>query len=135
MTEEELIELERELRQRFIRLGVPELAADENYRRRLEDGESGSLLPTRERVASQLEALERVFALYDRDVYRASLDKIRALIDREAEGRPRSNLPSKAVIILARRESDVPEFDLGKLPRLRSLRARTLELSRRIREE
>jgi hypothetical protein len=135
MTNEDFIALEAGLRESFRRLGVPEIA-DSIYFRVRDGVPTDELSSPRERVAAQIDALERYFSTYDRQVYDESMRNIRNVLSDSPRRGARS--PNRAVVLLPDASGltgNEEQFPLSKLPRLKTLRSRLGRLAQRIREE
>jgi hypothetical protein len=131
MDDEEFASLEAQIRELVTSIGAPELTDDRFYRRR--DGREGReyLLPPRERVLAQLEAIDRYFSLYDRRVYVETMSVIRDLLSDGAEA---PDLPIRAAIVVPDRVGGLAEgtVDLAELPDLAELRAQLRALVDRL---
>jgi hypothetical protein len=136
MDDQEFLTIESELREVCARIGAPELTEDRFYGRRVSSEEPERLLPPKERVVAQIEALERYMSLYDRRIYDGAMYKIQSVLSQSiVPTRSEFPLPTGAAVIVSDRVGAGEDvFDLGELPDLEQLRLRLRSLANHLRE-
>lgn len=136
MEDEEFLEIENALVDVCARLGAPELTEARFYVRRVSPDDPEILLPPRERVVAQIDALERYISLFDRRTHDAAIEKIQGILRQSTGPDTRTfSLPSRARVIAPGRSGAVEEIiELNDLPALDDIRRDLRALAGRLKE-
>ena len=136
MEEHDFLEIENVLIDLCSRLGAPELTEARFHVRRVSAESPEILLPPRERVVAQIEALERYISLFDRRTHDAAIEKIQGILRQSTGPDVHSfSFPSRARVVAPGRSGSGEQiFDLNDLPVLDDIRQNLRILAGRLSE-